>query len=137
MTTIAEVRSQLAAIVSTIDGWSGAPYIADQINHGVIQIGRPAFDPRMVFSQSKADYTFTATAYASPVTPEASEAQLDALCELTGDGSLLAAVQDGANWTAVTVDYAQVISCGQTRLIQYGDGGASFLACPFEIKVVW
>jgi hypothetical protein len=142
MTTIAEVRTDLALVLSNIPGWSVANlngtasgYIGDQLNTYSFKVGRPAFDPRMVLSQAKAQHTFTVTAYAPRATPEVSEAALDGLCELTGEGSLIATVQDGDNWS-VTVDYAQVTQCGEVQVATWIDG-VEYLACQFQIEVVW
>lgn len=142
MTTIAGVRADLANVLSTIDGWSvsniaGTPsgYIGDQLNTYSFKVGRPAFDPRLVFSQAKSSHAFTVTAYAPRTPAELSEAALDALCELTGTGSLIATVQDGTNWT-VTVDYAVVTNCGEVQVATWIDG-VEYLACQFQIEVVW
>lgn len=135
MTTIYEVRSSLADVLATISGWTvGTPYVGDQVTPYSFKINRPAFDPRMVFSQSKATHVFTVTAYAPRTATEASEQALDALCELSGDGSLIAAVQDGDLWT-VTVDYASVIQCGEIQAVDWDT--TQFLACQFQIEVVW
>ena len=136
MTTIAEVRDNLADICSTLTGWYGTTYVGDQINPGAIVVSRPAFDPRMVFSQVKAEHDFRLVAYAARGGSQASEAALDALCELSGDGSLIAAVQLSTNWT-VTVDYAEVVLCGEVALTMFGADAAEYLACPFDVKVVF
>ena len=135
MTTIYQVRSALADVLSLIPGWSvGSPYVGDQVNAFTFKINRPAFDPRMVMQQSKAAHTFTVTAYAPRAVPEESEAALDALCELTGTGSLIATVQDGDLWS-VTVDYAVVTQCGEIQAVDWDT--TQFLACQFQIEVVW
>jgi hypothetical protein len=36
----------------------------------------------------------------------------------------------------VTVDYAQVIQCGEVQVVQWVDA-AEYLACQFQIEVVW
>jgi hypothetical protein len=99
-------------------------------------VARPEFDPRMVMSGAKCQHTFTLTAYASRAASELSEESLDALCELSGTGSLIAAVQDELNWT-VTVDYAQVVRCGEVYVATFGGGTTEFLACSFDVEVVW
>ena len=135
MTTIADVRAELAEIITAnLDGWVGSQYVGDTMNSGVIVVTRPQFDPRMIFSGAKVTITFQLTAYASRTTPEASEAALDALCEPTGYGSLIEALQDGDNWS-ITVDYAQVVECGRVSVVQYGTDAAEFLACPFQVEV--
>jgi hypothetical protein len=136
MTTIAEVRADLVNVLETIPGWSTANgYIGDQLNTYSFKVGRPAFDPRMVFSQAKAVHQFTVTGYAPRATPELSEAALDALCELSGEGSLIAAVQTGSNWS-VTVDYAVVTNCGEVQSVTWIDG-VEYLAVQFTIEVCW
>lgn len=136
MTTIAQVRNDLIEVLRNIPNWSVSnAYVGDTLNTYSFKVGRPSFDPRMVFSQAKAVHQFTVTAYAPRATPELSEAALDALCELTGEGSVIATVQDGTNWT-VTVDYASVTSCGEVQVIQWIDG-VDYLAVQFQIEVCW
>jgi hypothetical protein len=137
MTTIADVREDLIAVLGNIDGWSTQnPYIGDMAPHPYsFKVSRPAFDPRMVLSQAVASHEFYVTAYAPRVTPEESEAALDALCELTGIGSLIARVQNSALWT-VSINYAQVTRCGEVQSITWIDG-VDYLACQFQIEVVF
>lgn len=137
MTTIAEVRADLANVLATIPGWTVQnAYVGDMAPHAYsFKVARPAFDPRMVLQQAKAAHTFNVTAYAPRATPEVSEARLDELCDLTGTGSLIATVQTGSNWT-VTVDYAQVVQCGEVQAVTWIDG-VDYLVCQFQIEVVW
>lgn len=143
MTTIADVRTELANVLSTIPGWSVAsfpsgaanPYVGDYVSTYMFKVSRPAFDPRVIFGESKIRLTFTVGAYAPRATPEESERRLDALCDLTGDDSLVATVQDGTRW-AVDVDYAMVTQCGEVQAITWIDG-VDYLACQFQIEVVW
>jgi hypothetical protein len=136
VTTIAEVREDMARVLANLSDWSVSSYIGDQVHSRMIKIARPAFDPRMVFQQTKAVHTFKVTAYAPRSTTEASEAALDALCELSGSTSLIATIQDGSLWS-VTVDYAQVTNCGAVYATQWVDSTTEFLACDFDIEVVW
>ena len=136
MTTIADVRTDLVNVLANIPGWSTSNgYVGDQLNTYGFKVSRSAFDPRMVFSQAKATHQFTVAAYAPRATPEVSEAALDALCELSGEGSLIATVQDGTNWS-VTVDYAVVTNCGEVQSITWIDG-VEYLAVQFTIEVCW
>ena len=137
MTTIAQVRENLAYCAATIDGWRGSWYVGDKLNHGTVVVSRPPFDPRMVFGGGKATYTFRLTAYASITTPELSEILLDSLAEPTGAGSLITAIQDEANWSAVDVDWAQVTEVGAVFVAQLAEGAEQFLACPFSVEVCW
>ena len=136
MTTIADVRTDLVNVLANIPGWSTSNgYVGDQLITYSFKVSRSAFDPRMVFSQAKATHQFTVAAYAPRATPEVSEAALDALCELSGEGSLIATVQDGTNWS-VTVDYAVVTNCGEVQSITWIDG-VEYLAVQFTIEVCW
>jgi len=138
MTTITAVRANLAEICNNIDGgWYGQAHVVEQMNPGCIVVSRPSFDPRMVLSLAKVEYNFRLVAYASRAGGEASEDVLDYLCAMTGPGSLIEAVQESDNWTE-TVDYAEVVLIGETQVVTYGDDTVTqYLACPFDIKVVF
>ena len=135
MTSIADVRAELANIAGGIGEWSGSPYVGDSNVAGMIKVFRPEFDPRMVFGSSSVAITFRCVAYAKRIDSVFSEQALDALAELSGDGSFIAAVADEANWS-ITVDYAQVVNVGEVSVAQWGDG-TEYLACPFDVEVVW
>ena len=135
MTTIAEVRQNLADIAGTIDGWVGSKYVGDSVDTRTIKVFRPEFDPRVVFGGSKTQLTFRCVAYTKRIDSTASEEAIDALGELSGDGSFIVAVQTSTNWD-VTIDYAVVTNVGETALTVSGDG-VEYLACPFEVEVVW
>ena len=135
MTTIAEVRQNLADIAGTIYGWVGSQYVGDSVDTRTIKVFRPEFDPRVVFGGGKMQLTFRCVAYAKRADSAASELALDALAELSGSDSFIVAVGDSSNWD-VTVDYAQVTSVGETALT-VGNDGVEYLACPFDVEVVW
>lgn len=135
MTTIAAVRAELATIAGSIGDWSGSAYVGDSLTAGIIKVTRPEFDPRNVFGGGKMMLTFRCVAYAKRIDSAFSEEALDALAELTGAGSFIAAVSNSSNWS-ITVDYAQVTNVGEVSAASSGDG-AEFLACPFDVEVVW
>lgn len=134
MTTIAQVRQNLSDIADLLDDWHGDLYVGDAAIAGAIKVFRPAFDPRIVFGGGKMQLTFQCVAYATRIDSDSSEESLDALAELTGDGSFIAAVQNSDNWT-VTVDYAVVTQVGQTAVQPWA--GTEYLICPFDVEVVW
>lgn len=136
MTTIYEVRQGLADALSTLPGWRASAYVGDQLNPPQIKVTMPAFDPRMVFGQSKAAHTFRCYAYAPRAASESSERLLDELAEPTGVGSLIAAVQTSGNWT-VSVDYAVVTNVGEITVTQFGTDAAEYFVRPFDVEVVW
>lgn len=134
MTTIAQVRGNLATIASTLTGWQGSAYVGDAVTTGTIKVFRQPYDPRFVFGSAKAAIVFKCVAYAKRIESAASEAALDALCEPTGSGSFIAAVASSSNWS-VTVDSAQVVEVGEVSLQSWGDG-VEYLVCPFDVEVV-
>lgn len=136
MTTFAEVRDDLATIVARINGWTGSGWVGDTVNANMIKVTSPAFDPRMVLSGGKCSHTFRLIAYVQRSASVAGEKKLDVLRDVTGTGSLLVTVQDGNNWT-VTVDYAQVVEIGEVALTTFGQDTTEYLACPFQVEVVW
>lgn len=136
MTTIAEVRQNLADIADGLDGWHGSRYVGDSITRRVIKVFRPSFDPRVVHGGGTQRMTFRCVAYAQRIDSVTSEAALDELAELSGTGSFIAAVQDGANWT-VDVDYAVVVEVGEVGVTALGGDGVEYLFCEFNIEVVW
>lgn len=135
MTTIAQVRQNLSDIADLLAGWSGSAKVGDSVDAGTIKVFRPAFDPRVVFGGGKMMLTFQCAAYAKRIDSGSSEDSLDALAELSGAGSFIAAVQDSANWD-VDVDYASVTQVGETRVAKWDDG-VEYLVCPFDVEVVW
>lgn len=137
MTTIAQVRSQLATIATGITGWTGTAYVGDSVDAPMIKVSRPAYDPRMVLSGGKTVATFRCTAYVKRADTAVNEAALDALAEPSGSGSFVAAVQTSSNWGSVSVDYAQVVNVGETFLTAFGTDAGEYLACPFDVEVVW
>lgn len=135
MTSIADVRAELANIAGAIGDWSGNGYVGDTVTAGTIKVFRPEFDPRVVFGGGKMMLTFRCVAYAKRIDSAFSEEALDELAELTGDGSFIAAVADSDNWS-VTVDYAQVVNVGEVAVANWGDG-TEYLVCPFDVEVCW
>ena len=133
MTTIAEVRDNLSDICDTLDGWHGSAYVGDSATAGVIKVFRQPYDPRFVFGSAKTAIVFQLVAYTKRIESRTSEAALDALCEQTGDGSLIAAVALSTNWS-VTVDSAQVVQVGEIAVAAIE--GVEYLVCPFDVEVV-
>ena len=136
MTTIAEVRENLSDIFDTLGGWHGSKYVGDAFSKNVVKVYRPEFDPRVVFGGLKQMMTFRCVAYAPRVDSSSSEAALDALAELTGDGSLIVAVQLSTNWS-VTIDYAQVVLVSEVGVAAPGGDGVEYLMTQFDVEVCW
>ena len=136
MTTIYDVRQGLADAAAHVAGWRTSAYVGEQVNPPMIKVTMPAFDPRYVLGETKARYTFRCYAYYTRAAGEAAERALDELAELSGAGSLIAAVQDGTNWP-ITVDYAVVTQVGEISTTQFGTDAVEYFVRPFDIEVVW
>jgi hypothetical protein len=99
-------------------------------------IFREEMDPRMVFSKASAVYNFNVRVFVGRVAEKAAQQKLDTLTEATGDGSLVAAVEDEANWPANLVQYASVTRIGavpQSAAV----ADETFLSVDFDIEVVF
>jgi len=134
VTTTAEVREALAAAASTC-GREVKPYAQDTVLAGSGYVGRQAFDPRMVFGQTKAVYPFTVRFYLPRGAEISAQQEIDTLCDIAGDGSFLAAVQNGDNWPASLVDYCQVVNVGEINETTLG--GSDYLTVDFDLEVAW
>ena len=139
MTSIADVRGQFPTVLAHIGGsWFCTDgYVGDKLSAFQLKVSRPPFDPRMVMSGTKAIHKFRVTAYAPRAESIESEKALDALCELSGSGSMKEAVETSSYWGSVSIDYAQVVNVGETAVVQFGLDAAEYLAVPFDIEVVW
>lgn len=136
MTTLAEVHEALAAAVSTVMPCDA--YESDQINAVGAQVVAPAYDPRFVLQGAKTVYPFKVRVYAPRTTPEATFEDMCAYRDVSGVKSLVAAINDGANWTDGLVDYAQVTQVGEFQVVEIPAGGpAQFLAFELDVEVVF
>ena len=131
MTTIEQVRTELANVIGSIDGWDAAPYIGEQLNPPIIKVSMPAFDPRYVFGQTAVEYIFKCYAYYTRASGDIGEAELDALV-----WPFITAVQDSALWD-VDISYAEVVNVGEVTVSTFGvDAVAEYFVRPFDVKVV-
>jgi hypothetical protein len=134
MPTVAQVRDELADVITTGAGLRAAALVQDTMVAPIAVVTRRPFDPRMIFSQAKAAYQFTVTIYVDRTDERAAQRALDTYCELSGTGSVTAAIQNGANWS-VTVDYAQVTQIGEVQAVIIGE--SNYLAVPLDVEVVF
>lgn len=130
MTTIAQVRKALADAAST-SGVEIRDYEPDMPVAGGGWVVRREMDPRMVFGATKNMFPMGIVVLFNRTS---GLAQVDALCEPSGLGSMKAAVENGDNW-GVTVDYAEVTRISDTNVVELG--GAMYLSVEFDIEVVW
>lgn len=139
MTTIADVRGQLATIEDSLTGWRGSGYVGDTIDAPAFTTAMLAGDPRFNLGETKQIATFRCTAYVKRTDTIRNEKALDTLADIGGSTStsFVAAVQASASWGSVTIEYAQVINIGEVALTQFGTDAAEYLARPFDVEVVW
>ena len=134
MPTVQEVRSALADAVGTT-GLRSAPMWQDTFTAPIAIITRREFDPRLVFTANKAVYEFTVTIYADRTNERAAQVLLDDYCEVTGSGSIVAAIQDEDNWSSVEIDYVQVTRVGEVSGVSQGE--SNYLIVPIDVEVVF
>lgn len=132
MATMGEVRQALADAITDATGLRSAPLVLDTMVAPIAVVARQAFDPRMVFSQAKAPYLFRVTIYADRTNERGAQLALDEWCEPTGTGSVIAAIQNGDNWS-VTVDYAQVINVSEVQAVAVAE--SNFLIVELTVEV--
>ena len=137
MTTIADVRDGMAQAITKGCGLRCLSYVADSIPAPCAVISRDEMDPRMVLGKASAAYMFNVRVFVGRVAEKAAQQKLDTLTEATGAGSLVAAVEDGANWpTSVAVQYASVTRIGVVpQVVSVAD--ETFLSVDFDIEVVF
>ena len=133
--TVNQVRQALADAITAGTDLRATPIVQDQIVAPIAVVARQAFDPRMVFSQRKAAYQFTVTIYVGRTVERAAQNELDGYAEISGDGSVIAAIQDGTNWVDVTVDYAVVTNVSEVQVAAIGE--VQYLAVVLDVEVCW
>lgn len=133
--TVNQVRQALADAITAGTDLRATPIVQDQIVAPIAVVARQAFDPRYIFSQAKAAYQFTVTVYADRTNERTAQNELDYYAEISGDGSVVAAIQNGDNWGDTDVDYAQVTNIGEVFVANIS--GADYLALRLDVEVVW
>lgn len=135
MPTVQEVRQALSDAITDGVGLRAAPMWQDTFTAPIAIVTRREFDPRLVFTGTTASYEFTVTIYADRTNERTAQVLLDDYCELDGSGSVVAAIQDEANWPNVTVDYAQVTRVGEVQSVAQGE--SQYLAVALDVEVVF
>ena len=134
MPTVQEVRTALADAIA-VTGLRSAPMWQDTFTAPIAIITRREFDPRLVFTSNRATYQFTVTIYADRTNERTAQVLLDDYCELSGAGSVVAAIQTAANWSGVTIDYVQVTRIGEVSATSQGE--SNYLTVPIDVEVVF
>lgn len=132
-TTYAEARDCLKRAVEST-GLPCLPYWFDSFDTPQAFVMRREFDPRLVFSQAKAEYLFRIRVITGRTQEQAAQELLDEVAELSGAKSILLAVQDDDFWSAA-IDYAQVTSIAEPATVEIA--GEVYLVQDFEVEVVF
>jgi hypothetical protein len=136
MTTVSGVRQQIADIIDdSIEGLRASAIVPDQMTGPIAVVSRRAFDPRFVFSGAKSTYELMVTIYTPRAADRAAQNLLDDWVELAGATSVIAAIQNGDNWSNVTVDYAQVINVSEVQAVSVDS--ADYLSVRLDVEVVF
>lgn len=135
MPTVTEVRNGLANAINTGMALRTSPLVLDSMVPPIAVVARAPFDPRLVFTQSKAAYPFYVRLYAGRADERSAQEKLDEWTDLTGDDSVIAAIQDSANWTAVDVDYAVVTNISEVQTAAIGE--SVYLTVELSVEVVF
>jgi hypothetical protein len=139
MASIDEVCDALAAAVATIPELRAKGYIDDVINPNDAHVFTREFDPRMVFTTTPITYQLGVRLFVRRSPLRSAQKTLRGFMEPTGSTSVLAAIEDEANWPT-DVHFVEVTSIGQPFEYQTsGEHGASetFLAVDYDVTVVW
>jgi len=135
MTTVFDVRQGLADAITDGTGLRASHYVPEQMVAPIAVVARRSFDPRFVFSQSKATYELTVSIYVDRTNDRAAQETLDGFCEVSGVGSVIAAIQNSANWLNVSVDYAQVVNVSEVQAV--GIAESQYFVVQLDVEVVF
>lgn len=135
MPTVTEVRNGLADAIAAGTDLRTSPLVLDTMVPPIAVVARQAFDPRYVFSQSKAAYPFYVRLFAGRTDERSAQDKLDTWCELSGTNSVIAAIQTDANWGTVDVDYAVVTNIGEVQSAAIGE--SVYLTVELSVEVVF
>lgn len=132
--TLADLHQGLADAVSVVLRCD--PFESDKLNVPCAQVVAPAYDPRLVFTGTKQVYPFKVRVYGSRTIPEATFEAMCAYRDAAGVKSLVAAIQNGDNWTDGVADYAQVQLVGEFQSVEIPAGSGSwYLAFELDVEV--
>lgn len=138
-----EACAALASAIKTGTEIRAKGYVDDQINPPEAQVYSREYDPRMVFgrgdSYGPTTYSLGVRVYVARNDARAAQKALRDLMETKGTDSVLAAIEDGSNWTGVTIHSAEVTGIGQpfAFTLPADDATLSYWAVDFDVDVIW
>lgn len=131
--TLATARAGLATAVSTIVDCS--TYKRDQINPPCADVTPGEWDPRFVMGEGRTARPLIVTVYAGRTDEAEAQEALDSYVEMTGDTSLIAAIQDEDNAmnNGTTADYAVVTDVSELLVVTIG--AIDYIAIRLTVEV--
>lgn len=138
MTTIAQVRTGLAAVIYAGTGLRAKGYVGQQqVSAPGARILRQEYDPRLVFGEGIVRIPFSIRICTGKVADIAAEKKLDTFCEVSGSTSVIAALQDLSRWTTagVTIHFADVTRVSEPFAVSAG--GVDYLAVDIDVQVAF
>lgn len=132
----ATVLAAMEAAIETISGLRASSYMVEQPNPPMACIVPAPFDPRMVFSEAKAERLYEVILFAARAPAEASQKLLRGYCDLSGSTSVLAALQGASSLNdGSTADYVSVVEIGGLEIT--ATGGTEYLTRKLTCEVVF
>lgn len=132
--TITEVRTALAAAVE-VAGIRCSPYVTDSVQPPCAMVDRRQMDPRFVFQSTTTVHRLRLICFFARTDLRSAQLDMDEFCDVTGDRSIVAAIQDGDNWPDDLIHTVSVVAVGDT--FEREIAGVAYLAVEFDIEVTW
>lgn len=124
----------LADAAATISGLRAKQYLDDQINPPEAQVFSRSFDPRMTLGGSpKRTVALGLRVFVKRTDLRTAQLQLRDYMEQAGATSVIAALEDSANWPA-DVDDVEIVQVGQP--FETTTTEATYLAVDFDVDII-
>lgn len=134
MPDINDVCEGLANAASAVSGLRTLPHISAQVTPPQAQVYTRAYDPRLVFGDSKSMHLLGLRVIVRAVDERTAQRSLRSYMEPSGSTSVRAAIEDDGNWEP-TVDYVEVTEIGQPFELEVG--AETYWAVDLEVDITW
>lgn len=134
MTTIAEVRDGIAQAITEGTGLRTMSYVSSSVPHPCAYVRFGPYDPRLVLGRGTVEYQVFVTVFLGPVSERAVSLRADRIREMTGDESIVAALESTTLLPA-GVHYATVTMVGAPEEAVVAE--EALMTVEFEIEVVF
>jgi len=134
MPDINDVCGGLADAVEAVSGLRALPYVSSQVTPPQAHVYTRAYDPRLVFGDSKSMYLLGVRVFVRATNERSAQKSLRSYMEPSGATSVRAQIEDSDNW-APTVDYVEVTEIGQP--FELDVGSETYWAVDFDVDILW